>query len=344
MPFITHSRKGHQVFMFDVGHGDCVLIIDDYNRGLVVDCGAQKPRSYLRVPQIIENLSVEKNNYGLLVSHYHWDHYSLFRHFSQPNSLFSKIYIPDLPIVGPGMEASRAVMCFLMTSVLSDFSHYRALPEVFSKSKRPVVFCKKGDNIREAGLHLSILWPDLRHPFLGSDRIKKAARIVRETVEPVLSRNDIPVPSEYGEDYSMETFFTNLEEIRNNKVAEEEERIIHHTLRQVERQFRNLADVFSIVFRTYRSIRSKFLFLGDAPDNLLDQMRIPGYKSYHFLKASHHGTRFGKALRNMVTEFVLISRNRKEFPGISDISEKYIMDIQYDMLLSTELLGDCYIY
>lgn len=92
VPFMTRSRMDHEVFMFDVGHGDCVLIADDKDQGLLVDCGAQNPRHYLRVPRAIENLLVAKNSCGFLVSHYHWDHYSLFRWFKQPHALLSKIF------------------------------------------------------------------------------------------------------------------------------------------------------------------------------------------------------------------------------------------------------------
>lgn len=150
MVFVTRSRRSHAVFMFDVGHGDCILIMDSHNRGLLVDCGAQYPSFHIRVPQAIENLLTAKNRCALLVSHYHWDHYSLFRLFSQPDVLLSSIYLPDLPIVGPGRYAALAVRKFLYASVAFNFLHYRILPEIFTRCKRPLVFCKKGDFINEA--------------------------------------------------------------------------------------------------------------------------------------------------------------------------------------------------
>lgn len=344
MAFVTRSRRGHAVFMFDVGHGDCVLITDSHDQGLLVDCGAQYSSSHFSVPQTIENFLSAKNSCGLVVSHYHWDHYSLFRLFRQPDALFSTIYLPDLPIVGPGRYAALAVKSFLCASVAFNFRHYRILPEIFTRSKRPVVFCKKGVFINEAGLHLRVLWPDLYHLFLGTKRVVEAARIVVEMVERLLGQYGVPIPSEEGENYSMQRFFSDLREMSRREISGREKKQIHHILREVEQHFRGLADVFSIVFRTHRSVRSKFLFLGDVPDDLLDQMSIPGNRSYDCIKTAHHGTRFGAALKNMEAEFVLVSRSQREFPGIKEIANGYITDIGFEMLLNTEFLHDCYIY
>ena len=41
--------------MFDVGHGDCVLIIDDRCYGLLVDCGSRNPQNHSQLIGNIEN-------------------------------------------------------------------------------------------------------------------------------------------------------------------------------------------------------------------------------------------------------------------------------------------------
>lgn len=344
MIFIPHSRMNHEVCMFDVGHGDCVLISDDKGQGLLVDCGAWKHRHYLGIPQIIENLLLANNRCGFVVSHYHWDHYNLFRGFKLPNALFSKIYLPNLPIVGPGREATLAIMDFLKVAVYANFLSYRILPEIFTKTRRPVVFCEKGTPIHEASLPLKVFWPDLSHPTLGSRKVKKKACIIREIVEPIMDRYNIPKPSDYYTDYSMEKFFQQLKEIPYFDLQERERRKIHETLKQIERVFSKLADIFSIAFRTHYSRGTKFLFLGDLTNDLLNRITIPGNKQYDCLKAAHHGTRFGSALRNISTDFILISRSQRDFPNIKQINSGYISEIQYHILLCTEFLGDCYIH
>lgn len=345
---IPRPRMDHEVFMFDVGHGDCVLISDDKDQGLLVDCGALKPQKYFKVPQFVEYSLLANNMCGFVVSHYHWDHYSLFRRFKHPDALFSKLYLPNLPIRGPGREAALAIMDYLKVAIFSDFLYYRILPEMydlFIKTGRPIVFCKKGVIIDEASLRLKVFWPDLYHPSLGSKRVKEKASAVRKIIEPLMERYDIPKPSRYDTAYSIEKFFQDLrrEELRYRKSPEQIRGEIYETLEQVERDFSDLANIFSIAFRTYYKRRSRFLFLGDLTDDLLDQIIILGNRRYECLKAAHHGTTFGRALRNMSTEFLLVSRSQREFPNIKEINDGYISKMRYQMLLSTEFLGDCYI-
>lgn len=293
--FVTRSSLDHEVLVFDVGHGDCVLIIDDMSQGLLVDCGSLKPRAYFKVPAFIENFSLLGNMCGFVVSHYHWDHYSLFRWFRHPEALFSNLYFPDLPIVGPGRQATLAIMDFLKVSVFANFSDYRILPEIFMKTQRPIVFCKKGVTIPEASLPLKVFWPDFYHPFLGSEGVRRKANTVREIIEPIMDRYGIPKPSRYGTDYSMERFLRDLEveEIQYRELREKARKEICKTLEHVERAFSDLANIFSIAFRTYYKRKGRFLFLGDLTGDILNQISIPGTNRYDFLKAAHHGTEFG---------------------------------------------------
>lgn len=160
-----------------------------------------------------------------------------------------------------------------------------------------------------------------------------------------MDRYNIPKPSRYGTDYSMERFFRDLEmeELRYHELPEQIREEIHETLKQVEREFSDIANIFSIAFRTHYKRRSRFLFLGDLTDDLLNQITVPGNKRYECFKTAHHGTAFGKALRNMSTDFLLVSRSQKEFPNIKKINDGYLSKMRYQMLLSTEFLGDCYI-
>lgn len=341
---ITHSRMDHEVFMFDVGHGDCVLVADDSDRGLLVDCGAWNPRRYFKVPRFIEDLSLGSNECGLVISHYHWDHYSLFRWFRHPDALFSSIYFPDLPMFGPGRETAVAVMDFLKVAVFANFSHYRILPEIFAKTIRPVMFCKKGVIIREASLPLKVFWPDLHHKSLGSEEVKERAISVRKLIEPIMDYYEIPKPSEYGADYSMARFFEDLEreEIQYRVLSEQEKKGICDILGQVEGDFRDIANIFSIAFKTHYKRKSRFLFLGDLSSSILNRISIPGAKRYDCVKTAHHGTEFGRALDGMSVDFLLVSRNLKQ-KEVKKINDGYISKIQYEMLLSTEFLGDCHI-
>ena len=200
-------------------------------------------------------------------------------------------------------------------------------------------------HIREASLPLKVFWPDLYDPFLGTSRVRRIANRVAGITERFMDEYNLPKPEQYGTDYSMEGFFHDLEreEILHRELPERERRYIHRTLRRIECDFAELANIFSIAFRTHYKRRSKLLFLGDLTDDSLNQLTIPGSKRYECLKAPHHGTTFGRSLRNMLTEFLLISRSQRDFPNIKKINDGYISETRYRMLLSTEFLGDCYI-
>lgn len=332
----------HEVSMFDVGHGDCVLIMDSLGKGLVVDCGSLNPHLYYPVPCVIENLLPLRNKCGFIVSHYHSDHFSLFRWFKNPNKLFSNIYLPDLPVKGLGRQAAFAIMEFLKVSIFANFSHYRILPQIFAETRRPVVYCKKGNMIKEAGLHLRVIWPDLRHSVLRTKKIDKKANAVRVAIEPLFDRFNIPRPT-CDSRYSMKKFFEELEkeEIQYREPPKQAEDI-SRVLGKVEKGFQDLANIFSIAFKSYYKDKTSFLFLGDLQRNILNQISIPGTRAFDCVKAAHHGTEFGKALKGKSTEFLLVSRNRRR-RKIKNIHEGYILDMRYGVLLSTEYLGDCYI-
>lgn len=338
----SEFKLDHQVILFDVGHGDCLLLLDRDRRGLLVDCGSINPKLHIEVPKSIETILRKNNQCGFIISHYHFDHYSLFHWLIHPEFLFSKIYVPALPIRGPGRDAARAIKYYISAAVLVDYSYYRILPEIFGRAKRPLVPRKKGDCIKEASQNLRVLWPDILHPILGTDEIRKKARQIIELIELSLTHSDFKFPLFEAGD-SLLGFFENLEYLRDQELSNKRKNMIQRVLSKVEGSFRNLADLFSLVANSYRKRHSRFLFLGDVRYSILNRIAIPGKRHYSCIKAAHHGTRFGKALADLSTEFLLISRNKKELSGINIIHSGYLCDIDYRMILSTEFLRHCHI-
>lgn len=332
---------GQNVVFFDVGHGDCLLLLDRSSQGLLVDCGSWRPHSHLDVPKTIEKILSKKNNCGFVVSHYHFDHYSLFHWLEKPNRLFSKIYVPYIPSRGPGFDAARAIMTYMSAATLVDYSYYRILPEIFSKAERSIIPCKRGDFIREANQNLKVLWPDITNPLLGSDEIRRIAKSIKQSIEPFLTDWDFRIPHSEGEDLTIR-FFEYLEYLRTRKLSEEKKRLMQRILGEIEGQFKKLANIFSLVASSYRKRHSRFLFLADVDDQILSNLKIPGKREFNCIKAAHHGTSFGNALINLSTEFLLISRNKKEFP-VKNIHDGYLFDIHYKMVLSTDFLHHCLI-
>jgi len=335
----TNSGVQHDLTMFDVGQGDCVLLRDHMHHALVIDCGAQSPARYSHVPHHIELLSSWKNQCGLVISHYHSDHYSLYRGFSSPPEFLSNIYLPDLPVSQP---SGAALFEFLYAAVLVNYGHYRILPELFRDSGRNVLFRKKGDKIKEANLEFDVVWPDFRLITRRRQLIAAAGRI-RNALDPILEKHELPLPEQLPEQ-SMGQFLYAIDEIRRREWPPREVEQMRGTLGRIERDFILLADHFSLVFKTVEPSRTGLLFLGDLTDSLLNRINVgsPG-ASYSCIKASHHGTRFGSALAGTVTDFLLVSRNSKESPRLKKIHHGYLEDMECKMILTTEFMHTCHI-
>ena len=327
--------------LFDVGHGDSLLLLDKNRQGLLVDCGSQIPQLHTDVPKTIETIVSKNNTCGFIISHYHFDHYSLFHWLGRPDLLFSKVYVPYIPFQGPGLEAARAVMDYISAAVLVDYSYYRILPEIFGKAKSPIVPCKTGDYIKEASQNLRVLWPDVLHPSLGTDKTRSIARHVKQSIEPILSDLNFGVPV-FGKEDPVVAFFEYLEYLRNRELSKERKRKVQRILSELEGAFKELANLFSLIANSYRKRHSRFLFLSDANSRILNTITIPGRRDYNCIKAAHHGTSFGKGLSGLSTEFLLVSRNKREF-SIREVHDGYLLNIDSKMILSTEFLRHCLI-
>lgn len=343
MMSITIPTRIHQrLFMFNVGHGDSVLICDDNYHSLLVDIGTQTPREYAHVPHQIENLTYPREC-GLIISHYHWDHYGLFRYFRHPSVLFSNVYFPDFEMGGPFNTLGLAMMEFLKTAISFEFGNYRILPEIIANTNLSVKFCRKGTIINEITPPLRVFWPDFSHTSLRSSNIVNAAEKVRGNIEPIMDQYGIKKPPNSGKNYSMRSFFQDLEreEVAYRQQPKSEKTKVHKKLAKIEKDLSPVANILSIAFRTKNWSFPRFLFLGDIESSVLDKIYIPNSRNYDFLKASHHGTEFGSSLENLNTEFMMISRVEKS-KHLSGIHDGYINRVHYRMLLSTSYLGDCF--
>jgi len=244
---------------------------------------------------------------------------------------------------GPGRQAAVAIMEFLKVSIFADFLSFRILPYIFARTRRPFVFCRKGSIINEAGLRLRVIWPNLRYSILRTETINKKANAVRKAIEPLMDHFNIPRPA-FDAEYSMEEFFQDLEkEEPQYREPPEQAKEIREILESIEEEFHDLANIFSIAFKSYYKDKSRLLFLGDLQSNVLNKISIPGALPFDCMKAAHHGTEFGKALKGKSTEFLLVSRNRKA-KRIKRIHDGYILNMRSKMLLSTEYLGGCHIF
>ncbi|MFQ5885570.1 MAG: MBL fold metallo-hydrolase, partial [Thermoplasmata archaeon] len=332
---------------FNVGHGDCFLVSKKNREFLLVDCGARFPGNHPSIPLVVEMILHGSTPSHLVVSHYHYDHFSLLPEFALPSRILEKWYVPEIPHLGPGRQLGRAVMQFLMAATISRFERYWILAWL-SRILGPPKALRKDMTIRGGGLSFDVLWPDLGSAILGTDHIKRKAKNIHEILENILRRLDLPIPDrDVPDDMSAtELFFESLPGIfaRANELDDEQISWIHERLTELKDDFGFLADRLSIAMETSRWSRSRILFLGDLPQRILDFLEGDlKYSSYGCIKAAHHGTEFGAALRDLSTDYLLVSRSTREFPPLKPVHHRYHDTLRYRDILTTEIHGSCFI-
>jgi len=246
-----------------------------------------------------------------------------------------------IPVTGIARQIGLAIYSFLELAFFSGYTHYRILPEIFRSVGKPPIPCKSGQIIREANLSLKVIWPDFTNQIFVS-KIEIANR-VRNITDKLLKRFELPIPADYGEEYSLDFFFSQLWELRGKELSEEEKQYVWNILSEIENEFRILANSISLVCRTNRRKYSRFLFLGDLEDCELNALKIPGKPEYDCIKAAHHGTTFGKSLKNLKTHYLLLSRNQSQYRKIRPIHVGYFKALSSKDILSTESFGSCLI-
>ncbi|MFC1487446.1 hypothetical protein ACFLRN_07170 [Thermoproteota archaeon] len=329
--------------LFDVGHGECILIFDGMLKSFLVDCGALYSRKHLNVPRWIERILPNNNSSGFVISHYHIGHYNLFQCFKRPNFLFSNIYVPNLPTKGVNKHVSYVLMEFIAVANVINFRNYRILPDIFRRFKKTPIPLQKGDLIHEMGLSFRVFWPDPKHKALNTKAIITKAKKLRKKIKPWIDKYEISIPDE---DVSIAHFFGILQELSLKEVPDfEETNKVEKTLSDLDGIFKECCDLLSIGFQTQNgSLGNKFLFLGDLKNSILNNIIITKNNfEYDFVKASHHGTRFGRSLKNISTEFVLVSRNETEYPRIRKVHPGYYKKIRCRILLNTNFSRTCHI-
>lgn len=340
--FSGNPKLHHNVNLFDVGHGASQLIFDQKKKGLLVDIGTLNHLQYYqKIPKWIENFCPKNNNTGLVISHYHCDHYNLFKYFSNPSSLFSEIYLPMIPTSGNAQEIGFAIYDYLQLAYVSRYKKYRILSDLFRRFPRRPIICQSGKTFKEANLSWKVIWPDLGSTIFNLKI--EIARAVREITESLMSRLKIPIAVENENLKSIDSFFEFLWKMHEKELTEEENTIVWKTLTRLEDYFKTLGNSISLVFRTNRAKYSRFLFLGDLEKKELDVLKIPGKPEYDCVTAAHHGTTFGSSLSKLKTEYLLISRNQKRYKSINPINSGYLLNMNVQKILSTEHLGTCLI-
>jgi len=265
----------------------------------------------------------------------------MLRRIRDYEQLFSVIYVPDLPLTGPGSELAKFVHSFLELAVHTNYSHYWQLPSVLKNSDIPLIPLHKEIEFREINHRYKTLWPDFdSYIFSNTEVISKSNESLYRLYAAV-ENLDIDYSFFYGE--NMKGFFRYLAEICSPRTSRPYHEDIHEVLKSVEGSFSDVANLFSLVVSSFYRKSDRMLLLGDATDDVLDEIYVPGGNEFNVIKGSHHGTTFGWSLEKLSTEYLTISRNKHERSDITSIHPSYYQALYTRYILSTEHLDHCLI-
>lgn len=325
--------------MHNVGFGDCFILTNKHHH-LIVDCGTRNYRDNRRSPSSFKNfvdqciLQEISNNpaheYSALITHFHQDHYSGFKHMSKKyTNIFSCLYVPFLLVkdsVNDNYFLLDQIICSYLIYAMS--SKYYTLANDALKHIRNLAPLAKNNNIRPLcfrqnfciyNKRFDVLWPDPIYTYLTAinneysyniieithDALQAIDRssAIENTTEKILRiKNElIDLFSNWYTSYNHDDFkTTKISELINRMDNPLEELLkIKKSIDQEKiGNFRLHSKLGKslIVSENSTSIvfhdrDTQILMTGDITTNIIDNVLVNRFNNhYNYLKVPHHGT------------------------------------------------------
>ena len=143
-----------QIIIPDMGHGNCIGIFDKGSSPLLIDCGTRNDNKINNFTNLIKCRLKRVDSRDLIITHYHFDHYSLLGNFS--GKFFDNIYLPALPRES---TTAQAMKMFLALAIVTRHEKYYLTPMILSSGK--YIRCLvKNETFDVIGRDWEVLWPD----------------------------------------------------------------------------------------------------------------------------------------------------------------------------------------
>ena len=251
-----------------MGHGNSVGLFDNGITPFVIDCGTRDTDKESNFFNLIMTSLRKHSTRDLVISHYHFDHYSLINKF--PFNFFDNIYVPALP---PQSRSANVIYQFLSVATVLAFRNYSLTPIITKYGKRicPLV---KGDLFNAMNREWEVLWPD----YEVVDRInrRKINRIQSE-IEKIVEELDPNDREAFEKTYGTLTRAFSKKEKREEQILlpnisleKETDDRFNEPLRKIEGGFKTLANSVSLVIR---DSFADFLFLISSLDVFENQFK-----------------------------------------------------------------------
>ena len=300
----------------DVGDGLCLSVGID-SRNLQVDCGSSSLAPENVFQKMIHFTSGVGTKNFVLLSHFHWDHYSGFLSDSALSGNFrfpiSHLFYPSIPIIDDNSSHTKEELTIAILSIsafialeITGISNLDILQIVQHISSTPFVSrpLSRGDVIPlSSSEEMRILWPP---KCIKIEEIGKALNDALDSFQEALDDN--PELKEIHDFFKAK----HTNEIGNRcfKIDKREwkdryskkRHDIHDlpkTVRDADGKLRKVANRLSLAFQIVDdSNSSEVLFMGDLESGEINKVldSLPQTNKHRFLIAPHHGTHWSNEL------------------------------------------------
>lgn len=315
-----------------MGHGNCIGVFDKGSSPLLIDCGTRNDNKIRNFTNLIKCQLEKVSNRDLIITHYHFDHYSLLDNL--PNEFFDNVYLPALPRVS---QTARAMLNFMALAIVLRYEKYYLTSRISSAGKN-IRCLVKNSPLNVIGRDWKVLWPDYQ---IIDKRNRIKIRTIINKINKIREKLSDEQLQEFDNWYNyLSRSFSEKpkkpdnfpEKIQKNNEIDRE---IKKDLMSVEKIFKDIANRASLVVR---DVFFEFLFTGDVDDIILDNHLNFGNYRYFLIEAPHHGGYYGYAFDNVSTEILVISRKVNYKPRC-----EFLRDLPWRFLVDTAKTGNCII-
>lgn len=296
--------------------GDCSVLCGESEKFLI-DCGSNNKDgklSSLKFPFSMIANEIKNNEIdSIIISHFHKDHFSGVLEIPDDYSI-KATYLPYSIIDEKIIYTKEIVYLLSFASSRSwGFILSKNIVNLFNKLdkiSRSIRFVKKDYKIPLDNGLINVHWPDVEKSEILNNNLEDD-RLENELIE-LLERNNLELFEESesfinkfedyifrlheGNNISREMNFTSVYKAYLNldiqrkklraKLSEEELDYIKAFSHKLYHSLIKKMNAFSIVCDN----KERFIFLGDAPANIIEHIRPFLKDNYEFVKIQHHGT------------------------------------------------------
>lgn len=319
-----------QIIIPDIGHGNCIGIFDVESSPLLIDCGTRNDNKINNFTNLIESRLKKVNSRDLIITHYHFDHYSLLGNF--PGKFFDNIYLPALPRES---TTAQAMEKFLALAIVTRYEKYYLTPIILSSGKN-IRCLVKNESFNVIGRDWEVLWPD----YQIIDKVnRRKIKTIFDKIDKIKGKLNDRQSQEFEKWYNfLRKYFSEQPRELDNFPKEmpkndEMDKEVKDALISTEKTFKDIANRASLVVRD-ESI--DFLFTGDIDNIILNKYLDFGDYHYFLIEAPHHGGYYGYAFDNVSTKVLVISRGVNYKPNCN-----FFRNLPWNVLVDTARNGNC---